>query len=174
MNILEVERNDCISKQAAQNKIKEICNKYGLSYEDGERKPSTGGSAYALGHAFDNLPPVTPQQKTGKWILADEQSKEDTENDNYRFICSECGCSDIHAKGTIVPYCWKCGIKMETEKQYVLPVIPQQETGRWIETNTNEYTCSKCSHCFTLVPEDNRIFQFNYCPHCRTKMEVEK
>ena len=59
-----------------------------------------------------NLPPVTPQQKTGYWILADEQSKEDIENDNYRFICSECGCSDIHAKGTKVPYCWKCGAKM--------------------------------------------------------------
>lgn len=53
---------DCISRQTAQNKIKKICNKYGLSYEDGERKPSTGGSAYALGHAFDNLPTVTQQE----------------------------------------------------------------------------------------------------------------
>ena len=52
------------------------------------------------------------EQKTGHWILADEQDKEDVENDNYRFICSECRCSDIHAKGTIVPYCWKCGIRM--------------------------------------------------------------
>lgn len=57
----------------------------------------------------------TPKQKIGKWILADEQSKEDTENDNYRFICSECGCSDIQAKSTIIPYCWKCGAKMERE-----------------------------------------------------------
>ena len=55
------------------------------------------------------------QQKTGHWILSDEQNKEDVENDNYCFICSECGCSDIHAKGTIVPYCWKCGTKMESE-----------------------------------------------------------
>lgn len=61
----------------------------------------------------EQLPPVTPQQKYGKWILADEQNKEDVENDNYRFICSECQCSDIHAKGTIVPYCWKCGAKMQ-------------------------------------------------------------
>ncbi len=60
--------SDCISRQAAQNKIKRICNKYGLSYEDGERKPSTGGSAYALGHAFDDLPSVTPQQAKTKWI----------------------------------------------------------------------------------------------------------
>lgn len=106
----ETEKDNCISKQAAQNKIKKICNKYGLSYEDGERKPATGGSAYALGHAFDDLPPI----------------------------------------------------------------IPQQEIGQWIEMDTNMYTCSKCSHCFTLVPEDNHISQFKYCPNCRTKMEVEK
>ena len=52
------------------------------------------------------------EPKTGHWILADDQNEEDVENDNYRFICSECQCSDIHAKGTIVPYCWKCGAKM--------------------------------------------------------------
>lgn len=52
------------------------------------------------------------EPKAGHWILADEQDKEDVENDNYRFICSECQCSDIHAKWTKVPYCWKCGAKM--------------------------------------------------------------
>ena len=62
---------------------------------------------------LDSLPSVTPQEpKRGHWILADVQNKEDVENDNYRFICSECQCSDIHAKGTVVPYCWKCGAKM--------------------------------------------------------------
>ena len=52
------------------------------------------------------------EPKTGHWILADEQNKDDIENDNYLFICSECQCSDVHAKGTIVPYCWKCGARM--------------------------------------------------------------
>lgn len=52
------------------------------------------------------------QQRIGHWILADVQNKEDVVNDNFRFICSECLCSDIHAKNTIVPYCWKCGAKM--------------------------------------------------------------
>lgn len=73
--------------------------KYQKAYDDG----------YDDGYAqarFDFEP------KTGHWILADEQNKEDVENDNYRFICSECQCSDIHAKDTIVPYCWKCGAKM--------------------------------------------------------------
>ena len=58
---------------------------------------------------------LSQEPKIGHWILADKQNKEDVENDNYRFICSECQCSDIHAKGIIVPYCWKCGVKMESE-----------------------------------------------------------
>lgn len=52
---------DTTSRQTAKAKMKSFCEKYGISYEDGERKPSTGGSAYALGHAFDDLPPVTPK-----------------------------------------------------------------------------------------------------------------
>lgn len=49
---------DAISRQAAKDRIKAICEEYCLSYEDGERKAATGGSAYALGHAFDDLPSV--------------------------------------------------------------------------------------------------------------------
>ena len=59
---------------------------------------------------------IKKESKTGYWILTDEQNKEDVENDNYRFICSECQCSDIHAKDIIVPYCWKCGAEMESEE----------------------------------------------------------
>lgn len=68
-----------ISRQAANARIKAICEEYHLSYEDGERKASTGGSAYALGHAFDDLPPVTSQSQ---WIpvtyrpMTEEEEKE--------------------------------------------------------------------------------------------------
>lgn len=44
----------------------------------------------------DTIIKALEEPKTGQWILADEQNKEDVENDNYRFICSECQCSDIH------------------------------------------------------------------------------
>lgn len=67
--------------------------------------------AYMQGYE-DACKKYRQEPKTGHWILADKQNKEDVENDNYRFICSECQCSDIHAKGTIVPYCWKCGCRM--------------------------------------------------------------
>lgn len=50
---------------------------------------------------------------------------------------------------------------------------PLSETGKWIKVDTNMYSCSNCSHCFTIVPEDNNISQFKWCPHCHAKMEGE-
>lgn len=91
---------DCISRQAAQSKIKSICDEYRLSYEDGERKGGfTGGSAYALGHAFDDLPPVTPQQKTGYWIAITKDEKS--------AVCSCCNLNNF----LFGDYCKWCGAK---------------------------------------------------------------
>ena len=53
------------------------------------------------------------ERKKGKWILCDEQRKEDTDNGNYRYLCSNCNYADIHAKTAKVPFCWSCGAKME-------------------------------------------------------------
>lgn len=89
---------DCISRQAAQAKIKNICDEYRLSYEDGERKAATGGSAYALGHAFDDLPPVTPQQKIGYW----------TKQEDGTYKCSNCEKYELW-EGI---YCASCGARM--------------------------------------------------------------
>ena len=93
---------DCISRQA----VLDLVDSYSESQSNVEDVTQDIISDIVV------LPPVNPQPKTGYWILADEQNKEDVENDNYRFICSECQYSDIHAKDTIVPYCWKCGTRM--------------------------------------------------------------
>lgn len=61
---------------------------------------------------IQKLPSVKPQEKTGYWILADNQDNVDVENGNNRYICSECTFSDVHAKSTEVPYCWHCGARM--------------------------------------------------------------
>lgn len=37
------------------------------------------------------------------------------------------------------------------------PVTPQPKTGYWRETDTNQYACSECNHCFSIIPEDNAI-----------------
>lgn len=65
---------------------------------------------------IDTLPPVTPQQKYGKWI---EHPEIETIAPEYLMFyeCSECGnkpCfgkSDIHKKR----FCSNCGAKMESE-----------------------------------------------------------
>jgi predicted RNA-binding Zn-ribbon protein involved in translation (DUF1610 family) len=57
------------------------------------------------------------EPKTGHWIFVGEENEEETRNDNFRYICSECGYSDIHAKSTYVPYCWHCGVKMAKQEE---------------------------------------------------------
>ena len=47
----------------------------------------------------------------GKWVYIFEPD----ENDNVQCNCSVCGAGDLHAKDTVVPYCWKCGAKMDGE-----------------------------------------------------------
>lgn len=47
-----------------------------------------------------------------------------------------------------------------------------RKRGKWIEVDTNMHTCSNCSHCFTITPEDNQIWQFNYCPNCGSYMRA--
>lgn len=42
--------------------------------------------------------------------------------------------------------------------------------GHWIEVDTKMYACSNCSHCFSIVPEDNSIKQYHYCPNCKARM----
>ena len=57
--------------------------------------------------------PTIEERNTGKWILDYEQDPSEVFNGNYRYICSECGKKDIHARTQEVPFCWHCGAKME-------------------------------------------------------------
>lgn len=54
------------------------------------------------------------------------------------------------------------------------PVKPTRNKGKWIEVDTNMYTCSNCSHCFEIVPEVNSIHQFKCCPNCGAEMGSEE
>ena len=66
------------------------------------------------------LPSVTPKQRTGKWILNDNQGVQVVGYLTYH--CSECGreiCSKYHGKISLFkeyPYC-HCGAKMEGESE---------------------------------------------------------
>ncbi len=135
--------DDLISRQAVRNVILENYRRLGLtdsamtelsdkvkSLPSAEpkgtwkRKGAYGESdmrdAYVMG-LRDAKTETTPSAEPvhGEWILADEQRKEDTDNDNYRYICSECGHSDLHSKSQEVPYCWWCGAKMLTKESLI-------------------------------------------------------
>lgn len=109
---INVPATDCISRQMAIDALGECP----INWTDSDGEITAESDWKDTVEMLKSLPSITPQSKTGHWILAANQSKEDVLNDNYRFICSECKCSDIHAKSTKVPYCWKCGSKMEVEE----------------------------------------------------------
>ena len=52
-------------------------------------------------------------ERHGHWVLCEDQSKDDVDNGNYLYVCSNCNYSDVHAKTVDVPYCWHCGAKMD-------------------------------------------------------------
>lgn len=38
------------------------------------------------------------------------------EDNNLQFMCDNCGAGDVHAADVTVPYCWRCGARMDGEK----------------------------------------------------------
>lgn len=53
-----------------------------------------------------------------EWDYGDEPMEVD-EAGNVQAFCKRCGAGDVHAKRNInkVPYCWKCGAKMDGGQQ---------------------------------------------------------
>ena len=45
----------------------------------------------------------------GEWINISEPNADN----NVNATCSVCYAGDLHAADIVVPYCWKCGAKME-------------------------------------------------------------
>lgn len=81
------------------------------------REDAIGACAYETFECYEarktirNLPSADRPQ--GKWLLSDLQYKEDNDNGNYAYVCTNCNHTDIHAKTQKVPYCWWCGAKMK-------------------------------------------------------------
>lgn len=63
---------------------------------------------YRINESVDNLPPVTPQQKTGHWIKSQDSYG------NYHFTCPFCE-HDIATKADVWEdnYCSNCGAKLK-------------------------------------------------------------
>jgi hypothetical protein len=75
------------------------------------------GVQHELGRLYDRLnalPPVTPQQKVGKWI--DKTMQSGCGVIFYNVECSECGESS-ELSHTSAKYCPNCGAKMQESKE---------------------------------------------------------
>jgi ribosomal protein S27AE len=105
---------DCISRESIKQKLQEhhdfFVNAYGgfsnLPRNDKSRVDEiTNCIAMVV-----NEPPVTPQQKVGKWIAKTMQSGCGVIF--YNVECSECGESS-GLSHTSAKYCPNCGAKME-------------------------------------------------------------
>lgn len=59
-----------------------------------------------------------PPERRAHWIYDDDTPDE---NGNLHAVCSECYAGEVHAadKRGKVPYCWKCGRRMDRESENV-------------------------------------------------------
>ena len=75
-------------------------------------------SQYATGTVkamIDNVPTADVEEvRHGEWRLIEEDVDS---NGNNQYMCSLCEAGELHAPSVIVPYCWKCGAKMDKEKE---------------------------------------------------------
>ena len=68
-------------------------------------------------------------------------------------------------KGNARRYCYPCREILKAIDN--APTIEERKTGKWIEDGYYDASCV-CSHCGTDGQPD-----WNFCPNCGAKMEVE-
>lgn len=93
---------DCISRQAVLDAMYELCDTGETLKENPWRD---NPHIDAITDAIENLPSVTPQQRTGRWI-------KDEHGWQYKWVCSNC---ETHHRA-LYDYCPSCGAKMEVEE----------------------------------------------------------
>ena len=114
-------RDDTISRQAAIDALDVLRQEHRYRIPGKRETYSQYNEAWqdALDRAegaICNLPSAQPERPKGQWMLCDNQRREDIENGNYMYVCTNCLCSDVHAKTVTVPFCWHCGAEMRGEQ----------------------------------------------------------
>ena len=96
----------CISKQQA---IDAVC-RWGVDNErNGKLMITMAEAKQSIVDLLDDLPPITPQPKTGNWI----ENAPEYQNIDPPYICSECG--NLHLRKT--NYCDQCGCRMVEQQE---------------------------------------------------------
>lgn len=93
---------DAISRQAVLDIIK-FEDKWLLDAK--EHNVDTKMAFWAIKSKISELPSVTPQQRTGRWVKEGQGGR-------YKWMCSNCG---THHRA-LYDYCPSCGCKMEVEE----------------------------------------------------------
>ena len=103
-----MKEDDAISRQAALDAfgVSEKTRKYG-----GDHSGYGTMMLYEIQQTLEDLPSVTPKQRTGHWIMSDDGL--------YRPICNNCGAHPwkgyiptVEEATKAFKYCPTCGIKM--------------------------------------------------------------
>ncbi len=114
---------DTISRQAAIDAVhKSILDFFDIC-DDDEESPMT----YKDERLLELNKAITTQIKAvpsadvqpvrhGHWMLYEAQNRDDVDNGNYLYFCSNCNHGDVHAKTVEVPFCWFCGARMDGEQ----------------------------------------------------------
>lgn len=71
----------------------------------------------AIIDTIENLPSVTPKQRTGHWVEIGDEPYDTWECDNCGFVIDGSGCVDPEEYRDIYKYCPNCGAKMEGESE---------------------------------------------------------
>lgn len=97
--------SDAISREAALDALRTMYDTHIVETEDGDEYINYNDTVYEI----EQLPPVTPKQITGHWILLDNCS-------NAGYYCSECHKKVVKEGWSetvkIIKYCPNCGCKM--------------------------------------------------------------
>lgn len=108
-------KRDAASKAVYQYLLEQTVSKYPTTELCNAARGGVSGAMEVL----DDVPAadVAPVVHS-EWDYGDEPPEPD-ENGNVQAFCKRCGAGDVHAKRNInkVPYCWKCGAKMDGGKK---------------------------------------------------------
>lgn len=109
--------DDAVSRQAVLDKIKEVCFSREQKWVDFRVSQGSNGQRDFLINYIEQLPPVTPTRKEGRWIDTKEISTNRRGQIVHEVICSECnGISyfrGMDGKYIGANLCPNCGAEME-------------------------------------------------------------
>lgn len=102
---------ELIDRQSALS----VCKEYGW-IDDEDFIEGYNTAIKDIREAIKELPATeTKPVRHGWWILCEDQSGVDNDNNNYAYLCSQCHHQDVHSTNAEVNFCWNCGAKMDED-----------------------------------------------------------